>query len=71
MIAECDCKTELERLLNEDKLVFEHGLYKYREEKTKQDYIVCMAQNTNFQVINFESAIEYFLVCLSDFQQVR
>ena len=26
MIAECDCKTELERLLNEDKIVFEYGL---------------------------------------------
>lgn len=36
MIAECDCKTELERLLNEDKLVFEQGLYKYKEpEKLK------------------------------------
>ena len=31
MIAECDCKTELERLLNEGKLVFEHGIYKYKE----------------------------------------
>lgn len=29
MIAECDCKTELERLFNEGKIVFEHGLYKY------------------------------------------
>ena len=29
MIAECDCKTELERLLNEGKTVFEQGLYKY------------------------------------------
>lgn len=25
MIAECDCKTELERLLNSNKLVFEQG----------------------------------------------
>ncbi len=31
MIAECDCKTELEQLLNEGKLVFEHGIYKYQE----------------------------------------
>ena len=28
MIAECDCKTELEQLLKEGKIVFEHGLYK-------------------------------------------
>ena len=31
MIAECDCKTELEQLLNESKIVFEQGLYKYQE----------------------------------------
>lgn len=31
MIAECDCKTELEHLLNEGKIVFEQGLYKYVE----------------------------------------
>ena len=29
MISECDCKTELEQLLNEGKIVFEQGLYKY------------------------------------------
>lgn len=33
MIVECDCKTELERLLNEGKIVFEQGLYKYIEKK--------------------------------------
>ena len=41
MIAECDCKTELEHLLNEGKIVFEHGLYKYVEifkEKTFELY---------------------------------
>ena len=31
MIAECDCKTKLEHLLNEGKIVFEQGLYKYVE----------------------------------------
>lgn len=31
MIAECDCKTELAHLLNSNKIVFEHGMYKYRE----------------------------------------
>lgn len=29
MIAECDCKTELEHLLNSNKISFEQGLYKY------------------------------------------
>lgn len=41
MIAECDCKTELEHLLNEGKIVFEQGLYKYVEvskEKTFELY---------------------------------
>ena len=31
MIAECDCIIELERLLNSNKIVFEQGLYKYKE----------------------------------------
>ena len=39
MIAECDCKTELEQLLNENKLVFEQGLYKYQEEKPRIYYL--------------------------------
>ena len=35
MIAECDCKTELEQLLNKGKSVFEQGLYKYVEKVEK------------------------------------
>jgi len=31
MIAECGCKAALELLLNENKLVFEHGMYKYKD----------------------------------------
>ena len=61
MIAECDCKTELEHLSNEGKLVFEQGLYKYQEEKPKQEFIICTKQATNFQVITFDAAINYFL----------
>ncbi|PWL77630.1 hypothetical protein DBY21_04795, partial [Candidatus Gastranaerophilales bacterium] len=41
MIVECDCKTEFEHLLNEGKIVFEQGLYKYIEiskEKTFEFY---------------------------------
>lgn len=30
MIVECDCKTELEHLLNSNKIVFEQGLYKHK-----------------------------------------
>ena len=61
MIAECDCKTELERLLNSHKIVFEQGLYKYQEEKPKQEFIICTKQTVNYQVITFNAAIEYFL----------
>ncbi len=61
MIAECDCKTELELLLNENKLIFEQGLYKYQEEKPKQEFIICTKQMTNCQIITIDSAIEYFL----------
>ena len=61
MIAECDCKTALEQLLNGGKLVFEQGLYKYKEEKLKQEFIICAKQTTNFQVITCDAAIEYFL----------
>ena len=41
IIAECDCKAELEQLLNEGKIIFEQGLYKYVEvfkEKTFELY---------------------------------
>lgn len=41
MIAECDCKTELEHHMSEGKIVFEQGLYKYVEiskEKTFELY---------------------------------
>ncbi|MGN1154285.1 MAG: phage integrase central domain-containing protein [Candidatus Gastranaerophilaceae bacterium] len=35
MIAECDCKTELEHLLNEGKISFEQDLYRYVEKVEK------------------------------------
>ncbi len=40
MIAEYDCKTELEQLLNEGKVVFEQSLYKY----------VAMAKERSFEL---------------------
>lgn len=60
-IAECDCKTELEHLLNEGKIAFEQGLYKYQEEKPKQEYIICAKQTTNYRIISIDAAIDYFL----------
>ena len=38
MIAECDCKKELEHLLNGGKLVFEQDLYKYQAPEQKQTF---------------------------------
>ena len=38
MIAECDCKTELERLLNDGKLAFEQGTYKIPKEKPVSNF---------------------------------
>jgi hypothetical protein len=38
MIAEDDCKTELERLLNEHKLSFNNGLYKYIEQENSKTF---------------------------------
>lgn len=61
MIAECDCKIELEHLLNNNKIMFKQGLYKYREEKSKQEFIICTNQTINHQVITIDTAIEYFL----------
>lgn len=60
MIAECDCKTELEHLLNGDKIVFERGLYKYVEVSTKIDFGMFTAID-NKQEINFEEAVNIFI----------
>ena len=60
MIAECDCKTELEQLLNEDKIIFEQGLYKYIEKSTKIDFGIFVTTN-NKQELNFEKAVNIFI----------
>ena len=59
MIAECDCKTDLERLLNEGKIVFEQGLYNYIF-KIPESYKITIVPN-NRQIIKFEQSVEYFL----------
>ena len=38
MIAECDCKKELEHFLNKEKIVFEKGLYKYVEKQEAKTF---------------------------------
>jgi len=62
MIAECDCKTELERLLNGGKLAFEQGMYKYIENKAPDfdifDAGKIKSKNKNY---SFEYAVQYFM----------
>ncbi len=60
MIAECDCKTELEQLLNEGKLVFEQGLYKYVEKTSKVDFGIFITTDNN-QNLSFEEAVNTFI----------
>lgn len=59
MIAECDCKIELEHLLNSNKISFEQGIYKYLF-KISECYKISIVPN-NRQDIKFEQAVKYFL----------
>ncbi len=61
MIAECDCKTALEHLLNEDKLVFEQGLYKYVEADERLKFGVFIDNSNKKVVITIEDAVQYFI----------
>ena len=61
MIAECDCKIELEHLLNSNKIVFEHGMYKYKENINSENYEIFITSNRNIQNISSKDAFERFL----------
>lgn len=61
MVAECDCKTELERLFNNNKISFEQGLYKYVEKSQKIDYAIFSTEGSNGVPLNFEIAVKCFL----------
>ena len=61
MIVECDCKTELEQLLNEGKIVFERGRYKYVEKVKTIDYAIFSAEAMGDVPLNFETAVKFFL----------
>ena len=61
MIAENDCKAELEHLLNGGKLVFEHGVYKYVEKDDVVEYgIFATQENYNLQ-LKFKDAVVGFI----------
>ena len=61
MIAECGCKTELERLLNEGKLVFEQGIYKIPEEKLDSNFELFVIPKNKITPIKIEDAVAYFM----------
>ena len=59
--AETDLETELEHLLNEGKIAFEQGRYKYVEKVEIIDYAIFWVQALNDEPLNFETAVKYFL----------
>ena len=61
MIAECDCKTQLEHLLNENKLVFEQGKYKIPEEKPDSNFELFIIPKNKITPIKIEDAVAYFM----------
>ena len=61
MIAEANVETELERLLNEGKIAFNQGCYKYVEKAETIDYAIFSAEALNDIPLNFETAVKYFL----------
>ena len=61
MIAECGCKTELEHLLNEGKIVFEQGLYKYIEKEDALEYGIFATQENYNSQLKFKDAVIYFI----------
>lgn len=61
MLAEANVETELERLLNEGKISFEQGLYKYVEKAEIIDYAIFSTENLTNKPLNFETAVKFFL----------
>ncbi len=61
MIAEANVETELERLLNEGKIAFEQGSYKYVEKVEIIDYAIFSAEASDDEPLNFETAVKFFL----------
>ncbi|MDD3237752.1 MAG: hypothetical protein PHV37_06605 [Candidatus Gastranaerophilales bacterium] len=60
MIAECDCKTELEKLLSEHKIAFKNKKYEYIE-KQNEEYSIFInkkSKNINYE---FTDAVHDFL----------
>ena len=62
MIAECDCETELERLLNNNKIYFEQGLYKYKEDIQINTFeILTIPEVKNRKNILFKEVVNLYM----------
>ena len=61
MIAEADVETELEQLLNEGKIAFEQGHYKYVKKVETIDYAIFSGVALGDTPLNFETAVKFFL----------
>ena len=61
MIAECDCKIELEHLLNSNKIYFKQGVYKYVEIFKQENYELFIVTNKVNKNISTQAAFERFL----------
>jgi len=64
MIVECDCKTELEHLLNVGKIAFEQGLYKYVE-KVEKTFSLFEKPELKDEKILFKDMAEYYITSRS------
>ena len=61
MIAECDCETELEKLLKVNKIVLKSGKYTYQEENFTENFCIFIDKKSRKKHINIEEASKYFL----------
>lgn len=62
MIAECDCETELEQLLNSNKIHFEQGFYKYKENKAINTFeILTIPEVKNRKNILFKEIVNLYM----------
>ena len=63
-IAECDCKIELKHLLNEGKIAFEQGLYKYVE-KVEKTFSLFEKPNFKDEKILFKDMAMHYITSRS------
>ena len=63
MIAECDCIIELERLLNSNKIVFEQGVYKYKEPKEEINFEIFISPKDKIKSIKVALNCGVKIIC--------